>query len=143
MKKFLANAATSLVTGVFFCLGLVLTYLVFDHFVPGDPVPKDLVYVRLPGDLKVTRHLKVAGRPHMTIQGVVQNTGRTTWETVNVEVAVKAGGALVNQCDSDIRGVFLPGESRTFEISCFYVAGSGLPDNISYEIAIRSAGKQA
>ena len=63
MKQFLSNALTALVTGIFFCLGLVLVSFAIDHFLSDEPSRPDLQYTHFPAELRVKDVVQVVGMP--------------------------------------------------------------------------------
>lgn len=141
MKQFFINALTSLVTGIFFAIGLILVGIVATEAYDDESSMPRLDYTRLPGGLSVVKHSVVQGRPSFTILGSVRNNSTETWQQVSLTADIKAGGALVNQCETDIRGDFPPSSERSFEMVCSHVSGANLPDNISYQLSVVSAGK--
>nr|CAP48022.1 putative integron gene cassette protein [uncultured bacterium] len=143
MKQLAINSLTSLITGICFAGGLILAGILASHFYNDKSSFPELQYTNFPAGLIVIRHSVVQGRPSFTIRGSVKNTSSETWQRVSLIVDIRAGDALVNQCENDIRGEFLPDTERAFEIECYRVSGSNLPDNVSYHVAVKSAGKGA
>lgn len=142
MKQFLANAFTSLVTGIFFAIGLILVGLAVSYFYDREPSSPDLKYIQLPDGLRVIAHSVIPGRPTLTIRGAIENTSSNTWQQITVVADIKASDVQVNQCEADIRGPLAPREKRSFQINCYNVSGSNLPANISYTLGISVAGKE-
>jgi uncharacterized protein (TIGR02588 family) len=140
MKQLLINSFSSLVTGIFFAIGLILVGVVATEFYDDKDSMPELEYTRLPGGFSVVEHSVVKGRPSFTIRGRVKNSSAETWQQVRLSADIKAGDALVNQCETEIHGDFPPSSERSFEIECYHVSGSNLPDNISYQLSVVSAG---
>jgi hypothetical protein len=142
MKQFLSNALTALVTGIFFCLGLVLVGLAIDHWLSDEPARPELQYTHFPTDLRVKDVVQVMGMPELVIRGAVDNIGTTTWQQVAVEAPIKVAGTLMNRCETDIFGPFPPGTTRRFQIRCYNVAGANLPVGTSYNVVVTTAGSE-
>jgi hypothetical protein len=140
MKQLLINSFTSLVTGIFFAIGLILVGVVTTEFYDDKESMPELKYTRLPGGFSIVEHSVAQGRPSLTIHGRVKNNSTKAWQQVSLSADIKAGDALVNQCETDVRGDFPPSSERSFEIECYHVSGSNLPDNISYQLSVVSAG---
>ena len=142
MKQLLANAFTSLVTGIFFTAGLVACFFAFEHLSSDTTQPSDLEFTPHPLGLIISEHEKVEGVPDFTVRGIVENETSTTWTRMHVEVAILAGSAQVNTCERQVWGEFAPGDRRAFQVECFDVTGENLPDNVSYSVAVVSAGHE-
>jgi hypothetical protein len=142
MKQFIANALTALLTGIFFCLGIMLIGFIAVHFNADERSKPDLTYTHFPKDVRITHFYQVPGMPELTIRGSVENTGTTIWKQVVIEASIRVGGTLMNRCETDVFGSFPSHATREFQIKCFNVAGSNLPNNTSYELVVSSAGSE-
>lgn len=142
MRQMLYSTLLSLVTGMAFALGMFLIFLAADAWNRGPGASTDDQWVDHPAGLVVAESQRIEGTPTLTIQGVVENRGDRIWSQVSVEATILAGAAQVNQCEESTRGPIAPGERRPFQIECFKVAGSGLPDNIRYQLSVASARTQ-
>ena len=108
----------------------------------GGPLGEEPEYIRLPPEVRILEHAHVPGTPSFTIRGVIENAGATEWTGTSIEAVIKAGGAQMNRCDPQIDGKFPPKSRRAFQIECYGVSGSDVPDNISYELSVRYARKR-
>jgi len=142
MKQLLASALVSLVAGICFALGVAGVILIAGNWGQfGGPLAEEHEFISLPPNVRIVAHAHIPGTPMYTVRGVIENTGVNEWVGVSIEAAIKAGGAQVNTCDTRIDGKF-PGRSRrAFQIECYGVAGNNTPDNLSYELSVRSAVK--
>jgi len=144
MKQLLVTAATSLVTGICFALGIGATILlvtILDD--PPTSKPDGGEFVGMPPDLVITENERVFGVPSFTIQGLVENRGNEDWTDVRIEALVLAGGAQVNECASRLNGLLATKSRRAFKIECDGVAGSVAPDVVTYTLNINSAFRRS
>ena len=141
MKQLLANAVTALLTGIFFTLGIGLTIYAIDYFTDDHPSPKDLDYIQLPPGVTVIEHSQVQGTPSFTIVGVVENSSKTSWQSVSIAADILAAGVKVNSCETDLDDDFPPNARRAFKIECYGVSGTNVPSVVSYRVSVTSAGK--
>lgn len=96
-------------------------------------------YIQLPENVRVIEHGVVKGTPSLTVRGVIENFGSEEWLDVSVQASIFAGDAQVNSCERNIGGKLGPGERSAFQVECYGVAGSNLPDNITYKISVKHA----
>lgn len=137
MKQLFYSALLSLVTGLGFALGVVAVALGFEAWNSSTAGQEsDLEWINHAAGVTVVEHKRVEGTPTFTIHGVVLNEGERTWYDVSVEATILAGQSQVNECDTSVRGKFSPGERRAFQIECYKVAGSGTPDNLTYQVQV-------
>ena len=102
----------------------------------GDPGPR--TWEDDPPGLAITKHSTRPNMGQLTIVGDVENSSAFDWDTVWITARILAGDALVNNCEDTVRN--LPANStKEFEIKCYDVSGSGLPDNVRYELVIRTS----
>ena len=140
MKQIIYTSLVSLFSGIFFVLGAMGVVLVADNWKdPSELLEPRKEVVRLPPGVVIAEHRKIDGTPHFTIQGVVENTGKKDWIDVSIWAEILVGNAQVNTCEAEVDGVLSAGTRRAFQIGCHGVAGSGLPDNVSYRLSIPNA----
>lgn len=142
MKQLFANALTALSTGIFFALGVAVCFYAFEHLsAAGTSGNADLERIKLPTDLRIGSHERVEGTPNLTIVGVVENAGASAWSNASIEAEVLADGARVNECHATVNGAIPPGTRRAFQIECWNVSGTNLPESIGYRLQVSSALK--
>ncbi len=143
MKQLIASALVSLVSGIFFALGVAGVIFIAGNWSQlGGSLAEEPEFISLPPNVRIVEHSHIAGTPMYTIRGVIENASSTEWVGVSIEAAIKAGGAQVNTCDTRIDGKFSTKSQRAFQIECYGVAGSDTPDNLNYELSVRSARKK-
>ncbi len=125
----------SLLTGVCFTIGVLLVLLAKDIYV--ERSAEEETWVDAPEGVVVASHHFKGNAPRFTVVGEIHNGSPYDWKTIWVDVAVYAGDALVNSCDDSFRH-FPAQTSKPFEVRCYDVAGSNLPDNIHYEVRVKS-----
>jgi hypothetical protein len=140
VKQLVANALVSVISGFCFALGVLAVVMLADVF--DDPAaafaPRTEI-VRLPPEIAIAEHDRVAGTPYFTIRGVIENTGGNEWSDVMVKATILAGGAQVNDCDTRLDGKLQPMSRRAFQIECYGVAGTAVADALTYDLIIGSA----
>lgn len=140
MRKLLASALMSTISGICFTLAVIGVLLAFDALSSGSGFSQaEIDYIQLPEEVRVVEHETVLGTPNLTIRGVIENFGKEEWLDVSVHAAVFAGEAQVNSCDRNIGGKLGPGKRAAFQIECYGISGSNLPENISYKLSVRHA----
>lgn len=143
MKQMFVSALVSLISGICFALGVAgVIFIASGWDKEGGPLGEEPEYIRLPPEVRILEHAHVPGTPSFTIRGVIENAGATEWTGTSIEAVIKAGGAQMNRCDTQIDGKFSPKSRRAFQIECYGVSGSDVPDNISYELSVRYARKR-
>lgn len=70
--------------------------------------------------------------------GELRNATGTAWKRVEVVTSIYAGQAYMTYCVKELQHV-AKGEIRNFVLVCRETAGSGLPKNVSYELAVSKA----
>lgn len=125
----------SLLTGICFTVGVLLVLLAKDIYV--EKSAEEETWVDTPDGVVISSHEIKDSAPRFTIVGEIHNSSPYDWKTIWIDVAVYAGSALVNTCDDSFRHI--PAQSsKPFEVQCYDVSGSNLPDNVSYEVLIKS-----
>lgn len=139
-RRLVSTALVSVVSGIGFAAGLAIIGVVsFWLCLPRGLFSTREDFVRFPPGLTIVEHERVAGQPHLTVRGTVQNAGPSEWTSVMVEASIKCGVAQVNKCDTEIRGKFRAGERRAFEIICDEAASDNTPENLGYEVQVTEA----
>ena len=139
MKKILSQALFSFITGFAFILGLVAATFLYDSF-QSETEDKVTSKVVAPEGFEFTNHSREIGAAKFTVAGTLKNTSSQNWDSVHVSVTVTAGQAQLNYCGKTIKGVLANSEVN-FEVKCSDAAGSGLPENIGYQLKVEH-GKQ-
>lgn len=125
----------SLLTGISFTIGVLLIVLVKENYVENQA--DNETWVDYPEGVVITSHQIKPNAPRLTIIGEIHNGSPYDLKSVWVNIDVFAGSALVNNCDDDFR--HLPANSsKPFEVRCYDVAGTNLPDFIRYEVRVRT-----
>ncbi len=98
-------------------------------------------YVKNPAGFVFRNHSILPDRPTLTIEGELVNTRDFAWKDVAVVASIYAGRAYMTYCTKDLPDV--GGQAmRKFVLVCRETAGSGLPKNISYELAVAKAARE-
>ena len=136
MKQYLANGLMSLVTGLAFATGIALVIMAYAwnesrHGQRGE-------WVNSPNHLTIISDSQVPNMMNFTVQGVVENSGEVSYNSISLEILIRAGDAIVNECTTSVGQVDAMSK-KAFTSECRNVAGTNLPQNVSYEISINSA----
>ena len=136
MKQYLANGLMSLVTGLAFATGIALVIMAYTwnesrHGQRGE-------WVNSPNHLTIISDSQVPNMMNFTVQGVVENSGEVSYNSISLEILIRAGDAIVNKCTTSVGQVDAMSK-KAFTSECWNVAGTNLPQNVSYEISINSA----
>lgn len=135
MKRIFKDIGISLLTGISFTLGVLLVLLAKDVY--EEQEESDEMWESNPASIVIEQHSIKTNEPRFTVVGEVRNDSEQDWKRIWIDVRVFADSALVNTCDESV-GYVAAQSSKHFEIRCYDIAGSNLPDNIHYEINIRS-----
>lgn len=95
-------------------------------------------YVDRPDGFLFRNHRRVEGQPTFTVSGELVNASGAAWKRVEVVTSIYAGQAYMTYCVKELRDV-AKGSTRRFVLVCRETAGSGLPGNVTYELAVRKA----
>lgn len=95
-------------------------------------------YVDHPDGLLLRNHRRVQDQPTFTVEGELVNTSGVPWKRVMVVTSIYAGKAYMTYCAKELRDV-AKRATRKFVLACRETAGSGLPVNVTYELAVRKA----
>jgi len=125
----------SLLTGISFTAGVLLVLLSRDVY--EEKAEDGETWESNPASIAIEHHSVKANEPRFTVIGAIRNESEHDWERVWLDIRVFADSALVNTCDESV-GYIAAQASKQFEIGCYDIAGFGLPDNINYEISVRS-----
>jgi hypothetical protein len=125
----------SLLTGISFTIGVLIVLLARDIY--EEQEESDEMWESNPASIVIEQHSIKSNEPRFTVVGDVRNDSDQDWKRVWIDVRVFAGSALVNTCDESV-GYIAAQSNKRFEVRCYDIAGSDLPDNIHYEISIRS-----
>ncbi len=129
----------SLLTGISFTIGVMLILLVKDIYTESQA--EEETWVDYPEGVVIASHQIKPNAPRLTITGEIHNGSPFDLKSVWVDVDVFAGSALVNTCDDSFRHI--PADSsKPFEVQCYDVAGTNLPDFIRYEVRVRTGLRQ-
>ena len=131
MKQLLANALLSFVTGVCFCLGIVL---IGNLFYPEGNY-NERVYVDEPEGFILNAHKIQNGEVNFTIKGKIENTTEIGWSTVTILTKIYAGSAYMTSCRDSVKRIESK-EIRNFTIVCHETTGTNLPQNINYKLSV-------
>lgn len=87
--------------------------------------------------LKILTHEDKKNNNTLEILATVENTGKTIWSYINVEVELfDKQGKFIDQCSDHIQGKIMPGSKENIKISC---SVENLPSYDRYTIAIKDA----
>ena len=87
--------------------------------------------------LKIVAHEDKKNNNILEILATVENTGKTTWSYINVEVELfDKQGKFIDQCSDHIQGKIVPGNKENIKISC---SAENLLSYDRYTIAIKDA----
>lgn len=90
--------------------------------------------------LKIVNHRERRIGDKLEVIGTFENSGDTTWSSVNIEVELfNDKGEFVDECTEYVRGSFAPGASENFKVSCGGCKEHPLPDFATYTIRIVDA----
>lgn len=90
--------------------------------------------------LKVTGHHDRQANGRLDVLGTFENTGKTTWTRVTIEVELfDANGVFVDECSHYDTGSFPPGAKEHFMVSCGGCKDHPLPEFKSYTVRIKDA----
>ena len=125
----------SLLTGICFATGIMVVMLLWDVYVAS--IVEEETWVDQPSDVTIRNHSMKPNSARFTIVGEIQNDSSHDWKTVWLDADIFADSALVNSCEDTFRHI--PARSATpFELQCYDIAGMNLPDNIRYEVRVRT-----
>ena len=135
MRKIFGQMLMSLVMGICFVIGIAVAIFLIE----GSLVPPydDHTWINEPEGVTVVDHRPDSAAPDLTIIGAIRNESAHLWDTINLEVNVFAGEALVNSCNGSVQEI-PPGSDRSFRIRCLQASGQNLPDNVHYRVHVRS-----
>jgi hypothetical protein len=142
MKNLLRSGFISLVTGLLFVLGLGLGLAIIDRIPERPKAPPHSVATSIklaPVDLVIVDHERVLDSPEFLVRGTLVNRGPGTWYAPAIYATVLAGGAKMNTCSVHTDVWLTPGDKYRFAILCMGTAGGDLPENVTYEIVVKSA----
>lgn len=90
--------------------------------------------------LKIIDHRDHRTNGRLDVVGSFENTGKTTWSSVTIEVELfDAQGVFVDECKDYDSGSFPPGSKEYFKVSCGGCKEHPLPDFSSYTVKIKDA----
>ena len=141
MKTIFKDMSISLLTGTSFAIGVMLVLFAADRLQKESEDDtwtdiEDGILADRPS-VTITSHSVKPSTMTLTIVGEVRNDSQYDWKRIWFDWDIFADTALVNSCDN----VFddLPAKStRSFEFRCRDVAGTNLPENIRYEVRVKS-----
>lgn len=125
----------SLLTGACFTVGILVVLFVNDVY--EERSYEEDVWVDTPENVFIENHAPKENSPRFAVVGEIRNESEHEWESLSVELEIYAGSALMNTCRNSFQ--YIPARSsKPFEVGCYDVSGSGLPDNVRYEIEVTS-----
>ncbi len=125
-------------SGIGLGIGFLAVIFASETYFGGANDPESRTWEDDPPGLAITNHSTRPNMGQLTIVGEIENRSAFDWDTVWITAKILADDALVNNCEDTVRN--LPANStKGFEIRCYDVSGSGLPDNVRYELAIRTS----
>jgi hypothetical protein len=142
MNNLLRSGVVSLFTGLLFVIGLGIGLAIVDRILwrPTAPPPTVASSIKLaPADLVIVDHQRELDSPEFLVRGTLVNRGTGTWYAPAIHATILAGGAQMNTCSLNTDQWLMPGEKYPFAILCRGTAGVDLPDNVTYELVVRSA----
>jgi hypothetical protein len=125
----------SFLTGASFTIGILLVLLGKDIYL--EKSSEEETWVELPNEVTIVNHAIKPNAVKFTIVGEIRNNSSYDWKRIWIEADIFAGTALVNSCDESFRDI-PANATRPFELQCYDTAGTNLPDNIRYEVRVRT-----
>lgn len=101
---------------------------------------KDRIYVDQPTGFEFKNHKIVDGQETFTVEGELINKQDIEWDNVQLVVSIFAGDAYMTYCRNNF-DYLGKRSSRNFRLVCRETAGSNLPENITYTLAVTRAEK--
>ena len=136
MRQLLINSLMSLATGICFMTGVFIVTQLFEKI----DKSKELIYTEQPDGFKFKNHKIVPDQETFTIEGKLINTRDIKWNNVQLVVRIYVGDAYMTYCRMSLDHVGKR-SIRAFTLVCRETAGSNLPENLTYELAVKRATK--
>ena len=138
MKQLVVNALVSLVTGMFFVLGIAgAAFIVERLYKSSKEPPKRPAYINaeaLP-EAAFFDHAVVDGVPFFTVKGTVRNDSETVWNYVDIVAALLVDETTVNTCRYNKSDLSIPPKSSVkFLIECRDIAAEIISPKIRYKL---------
>ncbi|MDK9559760.1 FxLYD domain-containing protein [Marinobacter sp. M216] len=133
MKRLVVQSLTSLLSGMFLALGVLLVAAFFDGNYEN---PYDGRKGRdLPEQVSIVESAVLPGQINYTITGKLFNSSQIEWNHLSLRATIYAGNAVVNECSESVDDV--PRDQEvSFRIKCLGVSGVDLPKNLTHKIAV-------
>lgn len=128
---------TGFVSGLGFAVAVVTVFYAWDYF--SETFGPRKVFSDKAG-VAVTEHRVQRGQFDAAVFGTIRNTGKQSWNLVNVRVELQdKGGNFVDTCAGRLDGAIRPEEVRHFNVTCYGSKDRPLPAFETYTVTVDEA----